>query len=185
MRTAFGIAVGTISILGIYLWVWKIKQTAEKVIEEKADKLIEDQLADKIGVKYELIKSYFQEIERAQELKQKRILVVNKDTGKKLSIEKIIENAGFSNKPIFKKWSEFEKGIDTNNFDLLLFDNLDTELSEEDIKSAVKKYNESLKFVYFTSEDMSAENYQLLRSVVRFVKEEGYLGDAITNALKS
>jgi len=185
LKTIFGITVGTISILGIYLWVWKIKQTAEKVIEKKADKLIEDQLADKLGVKSELIKSYFQEIERAQELKQKRILVVNKHVGKKTTLEKAIEKAGFTTTPIFKKWTEVENGIDTNKYDLLLIDNEDGSLTEEEITNLVKKYSQSLKFACFTSVDISPESYKLLNGVVRFAKDINYVGGTIENALKS
>ena len=185
LRTIFGITVGAISILGIYLWVWQIKQTAEKVIKEKADKLIEDQLADKFGVKSEIIKSYFQEIEKAQLLKQKRILVVNKHVGKKTTLEKAIEKAGFTTTPIFKKWSEVENGIDTNDYDLLLIDNEDGSFSEEEIKEIVKRYSQSLKFACFTGVDVSAENYKILSGVVRFAKDMNYLGDAIKNALKS
>lgn len=180
-----GITISGLTILGVYLWIWRIKKIAEEAITKKADKIIEDQISQKLGVKSELIQAYFKEIEQAQKLKQKRILVVNKDAGKRLSIEKVITNAGFLTVPIFKKWAEIAGGIDTNQFDLLLFDNEDGNLNETEIIKLVNDYGEALKFACFTGVDVTPESYRLLSSKVRFAKDINYLAQAIENALKS
>jgi hypothetical protein len=59
-----GISFASISALGIFLFFWKSKKIAEELLKGKAEELIEGKMADKIGVKFELIKKYFQDIER-------------------------------------------------------------------------------------------------------------------------
>lgn len=180
-----GTSIASISILGIILFFWKSKKIAEDLLKRKAEELIEGKMADKIGVKFELIKKYFQDIEQTQLLRQKRILVVNKDAGKKIHLVKTIEKGGFTSNPVFMKLTELEAGIDTNDFDLLLIDNEDAKFSEEEILNLVDTYKASFKFACFTGVDVSAETFKKLNGVVRFAKDVNYIESAIENALKS
>lgn len=185
LQWALGISVAGLTVLGIYLWVWKIKQTSEKIIKEKVDALIENKLADKIGVKLELVKSYFKEIEEAQAIKQKRILVISKTCGKRDTIVKAIEKAGFSTIPIFKTLSEYSAGIDTNHFDLILFDNEDGTLEETEMTAIVDEHEQALKFVCFSTVDVSSAIFKAYNKKVRFIKDIINMDFALTNALKS
>lgn len=183
IKWILGFSVSGLSILGIYLWFWQIKKSVEKAIKEKVDTIIEEKMADKIGVKFEVLKSYFQEIQHTQALKQKRILVINKTAGKWIDLEKAILKAGFQ-LPLFQKWEQILPGIDTNLYDLILIDNHDGEISEKDIVQLYEKYNSSLRIVCFTSKDVSNETFQLVSGKVRFAKDINYIGIAIENALK-
>lgn len=61
-----GISAGGLSVLGIYLGVYKIKKSAEKAVEEKVASLVNKEIAEKVGVKAEILREYFKNIERKQ-----------------------------------------------------------------------------------------------------------------------
>lgn len=192
-----GVSVAGLSFLGVFLWFWKIKKIAENVVKEKTQNLVELQIAEKIGVKMETLRQYFQEIEKREAaIRQKRILVVNKEAGKRLDLEKLIQNAGFAADTeellLFKKLSEValandqgkntEYIIDTNKHDLLLIDNFDSRCTEKEIEGLIEKYKGALKLVCFTKSDF--ENYKIFSQYAKIVKMEERLGQALVDALK-
>jgi hypothetical protein len=162
-----------------------LKSTLSKILENQIEKEVEKRIGNMVGVKVDLVKEYFADIVAEKELKKKRILVVNLNTGKKTSIETALKNAGFSTLPIFKTMAEIDNGLNTNDFDLLLFDNEDNQLSITQMTTVIDRYQNALKFTCFTSQDWDNNSFLNYRSKIRFAKQPNYIGDAVTASLKS
>ncbi len=186
-KVFLGISVAGLSVLGLLLWFWRIKKIAEGVVKEKTQNLVESQIAEKVGVKMETLRKYFQEMEKQDEgIRQKRILVVSKVAGKRLELETLIRNAGFAASSevflLFRKLSEMVSGIDANKHDLLLIDNFDSQFSETEVTDLIDKYKGSFKLVCFTKSDF--DNYKSFSQNAKIVKMEERLGQALIDAVK-
>ena len=189
----FGFTAILLTVWAAITWFYRIKKVAETQIDKKAGEIVENKISEKVGVKTNLIRAYFQRLEAEQRLYQKRILIVNATAGKRLVLEDMLADAGFSNisgsnkekqTVFFKTLIQLETGIDTNKYDLLLFDNYDGQLQETEMTKIVDQYGQALKFVCFTNTDWGQKNYHLYNKKIKFVKEISYLGDALRNALK-
>ena len=104
----FGIVATLLTIWAAITWFYKIKKVAEKQIETKAGAIVDAKISDAVGVKTDLIRSYFHKIEQEEELFHKSILVINAEVGKRLALEEVLEDAGFST---YSKPNEKNKNV--------------------------------------------------------------------------
>ena len=124
-------------------------------------------------------------MEAEEALFQKRILVVNKQTGKDRGLEGIIHKGGFQQPVHFLTLPEAMQSLDTNAYDVLILDNRDGQLTELESIDLIGKYPKAFTFVCLTVQNWSDENYKTYGQMVKFVKDPSYLKDVILNALKA
>ena len=188
LKFLLGISVATLSVLGVFMWFYRIKKIANEVVEKRVSSLVEKQIAEKFGVKMKTLQRLLKEAEeRHDAVAQKRLVVVNKSAGKRIALERLIEEAGFpvsdSKRLAFMTLEAVKKeSIKTNDFDVLLIDNSDEQLQEAEITWLMNDYEGQLRLVCFTKADL--KNYAELSKKAKIVKMEERLGQALIDAAK-
>lgn len=119
----FGIAILVLGYFGFSI-KWNLKTTVLELVKKEANKLVAEEFAKQIQAKPEVVNSFFQDLQRKEDIKtQKRFLVVSKSEGKQSWLNSIFERKGYDTKNFEYRSFEESKNIDTNNFDFVLFNN--------------------------------------------------------------
>ena len=179
----FGVSVGGLFILGIYLWIWRIKKVTDKLIAEKVDRLVEEMISEKTGVKTEILRAILQEQASQKEVKQKRIIVLSKDKGRKKELAEKLLSAGFKDL-IFLGQEELDQ-LDTNGVALILINN-DKEkeqFQEEELTALFDDLRHQVRLAYLGPQ-VGTNMFNKYKSIVKFTNVESYLITNLTEALR-
>jgi hypothetical protein len=179
-----GVAVGGLTIFGLFTWFHKIKKTADEQIALKSGEIIEKKLAEKIGVKYESLKEIVEKYEKEKSVKQSRILIVNKNGDRKQTIVAALKSGGFvdDTKITAQSVAAFPQSIiNANNQDVVIFDNEAGDFKEHEIIPFVQQLKgQTVKMVCYTTDDWAAfKTYSGADYNLKFAKLPNLIADRI------
>lgn len=179
-----GISITGLTILGLILWFWRIGKVVDKAIATKTDGIVERKLGEKVGVKPELIRSYFDKIGKLEGLYQTPIYVLNAKQAKRTEIENTLVQGGFKFSDGFNLAHFEANGIDANKYKVVLFDDEDGKLGEEKIIEIFEANKEVIPvFVCYTKKNW--EQYNVYSKKIKLAKDIANIASYIESDLKS
>lgn len=176
------ISTALTAVVAWYTTGKKINTAVEEAVKHKVDKLVDQKISEKIGVRTAFLHAYFSKLQSNEILKEKRILILNKNLGKDYTLAEQLEKDGYKSIS-FQLFEPALNELNVNHFDLVLFDNRDGELEESQTIEFINRYKLAFKYVCFTCEDWTQESYSRYRDKVKFVKDSSKLSNAITQCL--
>jgi hypothetical protein len=151
----------------------RILKWAEDEVTKKA--------TEKFGVDWEVVKQLVDDKKRDATIKAKRLAIVNKHTGRRQDLVKMLEKYGFkSPPPQFFNLTDFNTKFDYNDFDMIILDNHDSQLNEQEMREIIEKYQ--FPYVLYTSSELSTDFFNLFNSKVKFAKIQENLPEYIAQS---
>jgi len=182
LKWATGLTVGAISLYTIYMALGGLKRKIEFIFEKKAEDIVIEKLEKATDLKIDDLRVFFLEVAKQKSIKSSaRITVINK-RGKYLTLSNEIERSGFTTDD-YRPSDKLSGNMNINTCDLVIIDNSDGAYQEKDVTDFFDLMKDKVKLVYLASMDLSNENFQIYRSVVKIIKLMDRLGDTIKLAL--
>lgn len=172
-------ALGVTTILGVVMWLWGIKKKVLEVIEKEAKKELESKAEEFVEKKISAY-PFIAEFEQKLAVKQKtRILLLGRSK-KKGSLARNLKSAGFNGKMDALAIDNFNV-IDGNDYDVIIFNNFNKELTFEEIDEVANSYNELVCFLYYG--EGRWKNDTISKEMKGFASTPSTLDQNLTNLL--
>jgi hypothetical protein len=137
------------SLWAAYMWFFGIKKKVDALIDEDANKKIEEKTAQIVERK---LKEYpfIQEYEQILKIKKEKSIVIVGPTSREVGLIESLEKMGFKSPASFSIAEALElKKIEAH---LLLFDNRSESLKQSQMDEIVQQLKGQIRFGYFSSE---------------------------------
>lgn len=168
-NTRWNIFLNVWAVVGPLLAVIATWLGLRKKAEDWAEKEITQKANEKFGVDWAIIKTMVDEKRRDIAIKAKRLAVVNKTTGRRQDLVTTLATHGFKNPPPqFFNLADFNTKFDYNQFDLIILDNHDNQLTEAELREIIRKYQ--FPYVFYTITDTSPAFFDEFKGKVKFAK---------------
>lgn len=152
-----------------------------KKVDDWAEKEITKKASEKFGVDWAVVKQLVDEKKRDATIKAKRLAIVNKETGRRQDLVSMLEKYGFKNPPPqFFNLADFNIKFNHNNFDLVVLDNHDGELTESEMRQIIEAHQ--FPYVLFTNTDLSSEFFNDFKVKVKFAKIQDNIPDYVAQS---
>jgi len=164
-------------LAGLAVWLGirkKAEDWAEKEITKKAN--------EKFGVDWVVVKQLVDEKRRDAAIKAKRLAIVNKQPGRRQDLVTTLEKYGFKNPPPqFFNLADFNSDkFNHNDFDLVILDNHDNQLTEAELRQIIGKHQ--FPYVLFTIEQTSKVFFDEFKGRVKFAQIQQNIPDYIAQS---
>lgn len=151
----------------------RIAKWAEDEVTKKAN--------EKFGVDWTIVKQLVDEKRRDIAIKSKRLAIVNKTTGRRQDLVTMLEKYGFKNPPPqFFKLDDFNTKFDYNQFDLIILDNHDNQLTESELQQIIEAHQ--FQYVLYTNSELSQDFFNKFQGKVKFAKIQENVPDYIAQS---
>lgn len=152
-----------------------------KKAEDWAEKEITQKANEKFGVDWATVKQIVDDKKRDAAIKAKRLAVINKQTGRRQDLVATLEKNGFKNPPPqYFNLADFNSKFDYNQFDLVILDNHDGQLTEEILQHIIEKHQ--FPYVLFTKVDLTPAFFAAFKDKVKFAKDQENIPDYIAKS---
>lgn len=169
------------AILGPLLAVLVTWLGLRKKVADWAEKEITQKATEKFGVDWATVKQLVDEKKRHAAIKAKRLAIVNKEIGRRQDMVTMLDNYGFKNPPPqFFNWTEFNAKFDHNQFDLVILDNHDGQLTETELQQVMEKYQ--FPYVLYTVKQTSQTFFEKYKDKVKFAQIQQNIPDYIAQS---
>lgn len=164
-------------ILGALTTLLLLKSRIQKWAEDE----ITNKANEKFAVDWAVVKQLVDDKKRDTAIKIKRLAIVNKQTGRRQDLVTMLEKYGFKNPPPqFFKLADFNTKFDHNQFDLVILDNHDSQLSEAEMRQIIGAHQ--FPYVLFTVEQTSKAFFDEYKGKVKFAQIEQNIPDYIAQS---
>ena len=161
---------------GVVTWLG-----VRKMINDWAENEITKKANEKFGVDWAIVMQLVDEKRRDAAIKSKRLAIVNKATGRRHDLVTMLEKFGFKNPPPqFFKLDDFSTKFDDNQFDLIVLDNHDGQLTEAELQEIIVAYQ--FPYVLYTNSELSPDFFNKFRGKVKFAKIQENVPDYIAQS---
>lgn len=152
----------------------RIQKWAEEEVTKKAN--------EKFGVDWAVVKQLVDDKKRDAAIKAKRLAIVNKVTGRRQDLVVMLEKYGFRNPPPQSfHWTDFNSDkFDYNQFDLIILDNHDGQLTETELRQIIEKHQ--FPYVLYTVEQTSKAFFDEYKGKVKFAQIQQNIPDYIAQS---
>ncbi len=163
------IAVYFLPILGFLLGGLFTYLGIRSRLQKWAEEQVTLKASEKLGVDWTIVKQLVDDKRRDDAIKSKRLAIVNKKTGRRQDLVTTLEKYGFKNpSPQFFNLTDFATKFDHNQFDLIIIDNYDSQLTETDIRRIIAAHQ--FPYVLFTVEQTSKAFFDEFKGKVKFAQ---------------
>lgn len=151
----------------------------KKTVVDWAESEITKKANEKFGVDWATVKQLVDAKKRDNQIKSKRLAIVNKKTGRRQELVSLLDKNGFNSYQFFNL-TDFGSKFDHNQFDLVLFDNFDRGLEENEMTAIIN--NHQFPYILFTIEDASNSFFANFKGKVKFAKLEQNIPEYISQS---
>jgi len=153
-----------------------------KMIEKWAEEQITIKANEKFGVDWAIVKLMVDREKQRMSIRQKRIAVFNKSTGKRKDLVDVLKNSDFDEKNIYFYLLDSILNFDDNRHDIILIDNSDSQLSDLEMEDLIEKKKNQFKFVVLAGSDVSFYS-KYPTTEVKIIKNPEYIADNLEQML--
>lgn len=129
--------------------VWGFKKRVQKVMDEKAEEVIEKGIAEKFGTTSEVLRFAFKKFDLLSKLRSKKLLIVNSHEDKQYrEIYRVLNGEGFEYYD-FTSVEELNSGKIKGHHLLIINDVVESKFTADSIGMLLEKHGNEIKVLYF------------------------------------